>query len=80
MHTRVRRAAADGRRARRSIYLRENASGLYSTSAYYLGRTLAEAPLHSFFAFLTCAVWYVPVVAFPRRSLTFVWARAPATR
>jgi hypothetical protein len=41
----------------RAVYLREQAAGFYSTLAYYLGRSMAELPLHSLFSFLTCAVW-----------------------
>ncbi len=30
----------------RAIYLREHSLGLYSTLAFYMGRTLAEMPIH----------------------------------
>lgn len=42
----------------RSLYLREQSSGLYSTLAYYIGRSLAETPLHILVAIITASISY----------------------
>lgn len=34
----------------RAVYLRDQESGMYCTSAFYLGRTLAEMPFHLLFS------------------------------
>jgi len=42
----------------RSIYLREQESGAYRTSAFYIGRTLSETPNHVVFAFIAACITY----------------------
>jgi ABC-type multidrug transport system ATPase subunit len=42
----------------RKVYQREHQGGLYCTSSYYIGRTLAELPFHAGCAFLTALVSY----------------------
>eukprot|EP01006_Ploeotia_vitrea_P025730 TRINITY_DN58626_c0_g1_i1.p1 TRINITY_DN58626_c0_g1~~TRINITY_DN58626_c0_g1_i1.p1 ORF type:complete len:475 (+),score=246.27 TRINITY_DN58626_c0_g1_i1:807-2231(+) len=42
----------------RDVYLREQGAGLYSTSAFYLGRSMAELPFHCLFAFLAALISY----------------------
>jgi ATP-binding cassette subfamily G (WHITE) protein 2 len=40
----------------RAVMLRDSAAGAYSTAAFFVGRTLAEAPVHSVFAVVTALV------------------------
>jgi ABC-type multidrug transport system ATPase subunit/ABC-type multidrug transport system permease subunit len=42
----------------RGVYLRENEGGLYSTSAFYFGRTMSEMPFHVLFSFLVAVITY----------------------
>lgn len=42
----------------RSVFLREQASGLYRTSAFYFGRSFAEMPFHLVFACITATIFY----------------------
>jgi ABC-type multidrug transport system ATPase subunit len=44
--------------AERSVYLRDTASGLYSSSAFYVGRSAAEFPIHAALAAIAGLVTY----------------------
>lgn len=42
----------------RAVYLRDQASGLYVTSSFYMGRSMAELPLHLLWGFLVGVITY----------------------
>jgi ABC-type multidrug transport system permease subunit len=42
----------------RAVYLRDQAAGMYSSSAFYMGRTLSELPFHLLFGALAGVISY----------------------
>lgn len=44
--------------AERAVYLRDTASGMYSSFAFYAGRSAAEWPLHMVFAVIAATITY----------------------
>ena len=59
--------------AEKNIVIREQASGAYATSAYYLSKLVAELPkLSSKFVFCTLVYWIVGFNPDPTRYLNFL--------
>ncbi len=45
----------------RAVFMREQASSLYSVSAYFLGKIMSEFPFNFLFPVLTAVIVYFPV-------------------